>query len=329
MSEHHPAGPSQLGRIMLCLGSMILAERARKEGSALSAYAEAAQSGTDLHTLLYPKVPLPAGMDSDDREAVEAARAYIAEQTAGFEYVGYEIRIEGPCGMFGTADVYALNVKQGRKIIDLKFGRAPLIPSSIEWQMKALGSDIARRDPVDVLVFDARTRTEYHGRFEDIDALRAEVAAVIEAAQKPDAPLNPSPDACRYCPATGICSAFDRSVVRPIENGADKALDLSPAQVSRWLQLLSIVAAREDAIREKAREILLQGGELPGYKLTTINTRRLPEKAKLLEVLDSATLLKAAKFGIGDLEKALGKSEFARLVGPHVSTSSQTRIERV
>lgn len=324
MIAHHPAGPSQLGRIVLCPGSMNLAERARREGSALSPYAAEAQSGTDLHALLPPDVPIPDDLEPADRAAVEAARAWVAEKLQGRK-ARYEERVTLSSGIFGTVDVIAPHV-----ILDVKFGRAPLVPAAIEWQMKAYVA--SQYDGCEVAVFHARERTEYTASFTaaDCERLDSEIHRSYGAAQQGDAPLRPSPDACRYCPATGICPAFRDQMMVPVENLPEEetALDLTPLQVSRWLQLFSIIGAREDAIKERAKEILLAGGSIPGYHLKSMETRKLPSKEELIRLIDSTTLLRAASFTIGHLEKTLGRAEFARVLGPHISTTTSTRLER-
>lgn len=328
--KHHPAGPSQFGRIVLCPGSLRLADRARANGQTLNPYAAEAQSGTDLHALLPPDAPIPDDIATSDREAVEAARAWIASHLAGATSIYYERHVSLESGIFGTVDILATWHDGSLPWIgDVKFGHAPLVASAIEWQMKLYAS--SRKEGCRVAVFKARDREEYTAEFSasDCRALRAEIRAHYVEADKDSAPLRSSPDACRYCPATGICPAFREDVLAPLEAPSWLAHELSTEEVARWLQLLSIVSAREDAIRERAKKIILDGGVVPGYQIKSMAIRKLPTKDILEKEVPPEALARAAKYTITDLERALGRTEFARILGPHIETVQQSRLERI
>ncbi len=160
------------------------------------------------------------------------------------------------------------------------------------------------------------------------------VKPIAKIALGDDAPFGPSEDACRFCPASGQCRPQLDAVIaidfadevetleavkedpELVDNEAlGKALDQIPL-IRRWLK----------DVEEVALTLLYQeGAHIPGYKVVQSGgQRKIKDSDGAIEALTMIghsvdDVSKRSIRGIGELEKLLGKKEFASLMDPFIT----------
>lgn len=106
-------------------------------------------------------------------------------------------------------------------VIDTKYGFLEVTPAASNYQLRVYACAGAEKfDVANVAVAICQPRLPYEQRItlaayslEDIEASRKELFAIRDASRKPDAPLNASLEACRYCKARlAGCSAFEAKI---------------------------------------------------------------------------------------------------------------------
>lgn len=97
------------------------------------------------------------------------------------------------------------------------------------------------------------------------DILRAYETAM---GTEPGDRLVPSQDACLFCPAAAICPARRAAATARLPDlPAAPAKAMTPEQMGAVLQAGEEVRKWLDDVRKAAKKILLDGGEVPGFKL--------------------------------------------------------------
>lgn len=266
-----------------------------------------AEEGTLAHAIaahaLDPKnQPAPEGADAlgdADREAVQSYIDFVERETADalVRHIEYRLsvgQVTGEAHAIGTADCLAI-VGKTLKIIDLKFGRGVKVdaPENDQLAIYALAaldefSLVYDIDAVEVVIFQPRishlsTATYTVDALEEKRAVYGtsgrEAMAIYEKVLKggaiPIASLHPSEKACRWCRAKADCPALSRATA--LETGVDieaPMADVVPSVARDNLERLSQkfgaveqVEAWCAAVRSRAFSVLMDGQELPGYKL--------------------------------------------------------------
>lgn len=208
------------------------------------------------------------------------------------------------------------------EIIDFKYGSGVFVPAARNPQLRmyglgaldTYGDILGDTEIVRITVHQPRL---HHVETEEISpddlrAWRTDVAIpAAELALGDDAPFGPSEDACRWCPASGLCKAQLESV---FDTDFDQDPDLlTPEDMSEALARVKAIRAWLVAFEEAALNTAYsEGKEIPGYKVVLSGGRRSvtdPEGA--LEALayagyerDKVSTTKI--IGIGALEKLLG-----------------------
>ena len=150
----------------------------------------------------------------------------------------------------------------------------------------------------------------------DIPRLMAaydDVVATLRAINAPDAPLNPSPEACKFCGAKLICQALKDSVVRPMTRLQVSALPAGGERAAKLLDEVEILAGLLKEIRKfYATKFADPTYTIPGYQMVPGATVREvvdwdTARTRLGEYLEVKELKSAADYRLGDLEKSLGK----------------------
>lgn len=203
--------PSSLARLDLCPASARLCQLA-PEGET----SEFAERGTRIHSLaaeLIANETIPADVDAKELEFAEKIRDFAAPQIEGHEFhveerLAYNT-IEGEL-YYGTSDLVILQ-GNGVAICDWKTGFAdvPEADCNLQGAAYALAAmQTYNAGWADVCFYNPVTGWRSFAHFESADALAREICKVIERAKDPNAPCNPSEDACRYCNAKAICPAY-------------------------------------------------------------------------------------------------------------------------
>ena len=135
---------------------------------------------------------------------------------------------------------------------------------------------------------------------------------------------------CRFCRANGQCKAQADQQTSAFDDFADAVASkltglLSAEEMSTVLQKGELLVEWFNAVKEAARERLLQGIAIPGYKLVEgRSTRVWSDQDKALEMLeakgiDHAVIYDSVPKSLAQLEKLLGKPKFEELVGAFVT----------
>lgn len=303
---------SHLYRVFLCPGSVRLSKVSPEPPPS-----EAASEGTMLHKCLSEPYD-PNALNEEQKHCLE----FVAIKTEELiktvfgdkrPHVEREVEFTRNGQYWGRCDFLAHRVGTVA-IIDAKFGTVPVERAEDNWQLRgyALGATnyiftkevycavLQPRVPKDLQCTIAK-----YG-LEDIKMINELVDTQLKLADREDAALNPSPQACQYCPAKPICPAVknfisELSVVHPSDI-------ISPVSMSDYLTKARIVAKVIESIEYHALEMAKKNGGLPDYKLKEgRRIRKVTDANKCFNALssriDPLRFTKACKVQIGELEE--------------------------
>jgi Protein of unknown function (DUF2800) len=333
-------------RYELCAGSWQLETEARALGQSAHETSPAAERGALIHAWL-------AGVVDEDGTEIKLDDS--EQQTADFLQ---ERATEQVHRIFGDEPTLELAEKRlwltvnGRKAASGRFDRVvytPIValvqdfktgwsepdPAEQNSQMKMLAVLVALnlpsmlREVVVQIISGPFGVTEARYDLAALAVAYNEILTTLRAIQDPLAPLAPSPEACRFCPAILVCQAV-KNLVLPVAKIQVSALP----DGARGAKLLDEVAVLEKHFKEikKYYEKRCNADptyRLPGYKLVNGNevqevtdwcyalvpgneVREIADwkkaEMRLAEYLDTDQLKEAQSYTIGKLETALAKS---------------------
>lgn len=245
-----------------------------------------------------------------DTEMASAVRVYIdhvleteydAVTAEGTPEYGYEVRfslddLDPPAPMFGTADAVCWN--PGDRVLDVmdyKHGRGVVVDAEENPQLMyyALGAVLelgVRPETIRVTIVQPRAEHEdgpirsWSFGWDRLVSFKEELMEAAHAASQPDASVGPVGDHCRFCPAKAICPAQRDNALEVTQAGftslAEDADSLPPAEMLSDEQLLNVLDVAEyvedwfSEIRSHIKMRLMEGEEIPGYKLVKKRARR-------------------------------------------------------
>lgn len=291
-------------------------------------------------TVRYPQTG-PEMLPDVTAEMLECARAYrdyIEElKTTDDAVVLLEQRVDFspwvPDG-FGTCDCIII---QGDTltVIDYKFGQGVPVSAINNPQMRlyALGAlndyglayDVTN---VETHIFQPRVNNISADRLTADDLLAwgdgivkpaAKLAAIGQGAYK-------AGEHCRFCPHAGLCRELTDICTKAVESHGirGKVKQLAPWEVADVLKLEPLVSLWLKRVHEQALTTMLDGGEIPGYKVVAgRGSRNWADEIEVAAVLEQQGLsreeyTKTELLTVAQMEKALGKKRFRELVGGHV-----------
>lgn len=151
---------------------------------------------------------------------------------------------------------------------------------------------------------------------------------------------------CRFCRANGLCKAQAEQQIGAFDDFKNAVENpsalLTPAEMGDALERGKNLVAWFESIKEKALESILNGTEVPGWKAVEgRSTRVWTDQDKALEKLQTSGIERAVIYDsvpktLAQLEKLLGKTKFAELVGefivkpqgkPTLASADDTRKE--
>lgn len=267
---HARLSASRIHRAIQCLGS-VLAEDALPPEPA----GAAALRGTVIHELsehLLLGTTLP---EDTDPELLKIAQAYVkslTDFTPNVKKRHVELSItealqEVHPSLGGTADY--VGTGGGELVVaDLKTGRIDVDPTwNPQLMTYALGAALTLRAPRDIGVRLAIYQPDSGGwkqwtcTYEDLMDWRDKLAQTAVAALKPNAPRNPSEDACRYCRARSVCPALRDKAVAAAKSEFT-TIDASAIEAAKLCQVFA------EGVLEKAVQQLQEAPEsIAGWKL--------------------------------------------------------------
>ena len=234
-------------------------------------------------------------------------------------------------GGFGTSDVVIL--RQGRlHIIDLKYGKGVSVSAEDNPQLKlyALGT-LARFD----MLYDIEdvVMTIYQPRLDNVstDTIKAkDLYAWGEEVIKPGAQLALSEDApvhagdwCQFCPARYDCKERARDAME-LQKYLGQMV-LSPEEIAEILGKIDRLTKFAEDIKDSALTKALDGEEIPGWKVVEGRSIRkyVGSEEEIVRQCegagyDQARLYERKLLTITNMEKLMGKKQFAEVLGAYV-----------
>lgn len=359
MSEHDEGAhallsPSSSERWLSCPASVRLAESLptppegpyAAEGTAAHALAEAVARATLLDadkSFDYRaawREAYPAYVESEG-EMIEYAKAYatllgsILDATPNGVLMLEQRLPTGVPQSWGTSDAVIVSPTVVH-IVDYKYGMGVFVDPEGNSQLRlygvgaleAYGSLLGDVEVVQMTVFQPRIEHVATAMMTAADLIgwRDSIIPTAELALSDNAPFGPSEDACRFCPARGQCSAQTEWATRQDFAAPDL---MNPDQLAQALTVIPQVEQWCAAVRETALRLAYEDGtDIPGFKVVLSNGRRsiTDEVGALAELIvvqgyEPEQVTTSKPKGIGELEKLMGKAEFAKVMAPYVSTS--------
>jgi len=270
--KHARLSASRAERFMTCPGSVRLENQMPYEPAG-----EAAAIGTHIHELS-EKLLRGEELDSPDLDPDHIA---MAQEYAAFVNTLVEnprkrmIEVNVDAGLKslhqalgGTADAVLVDGNH-LHVIDLKTGRV-LVEAENNKQLMTYALGVMRQfnAPVDITctmhIFQPRAG---HSKWTVSGAdLVNHGHALVNAANlalSPDAPTNPSPDACKYCKAKTICPSMRQKV----QDNARKDFATNTKITPDMLDLAHLAAEWSEAVITAAKKQLTDGETISGWNL--------------------------------------------------------------
>ena len=274
-------GGSTAKRVMHCPGSVALVQQMPPQPS--SPYAD---EGTLLHDVMAsvlnndmpPDVFL--GKRYGEAELTEElidtkilpALAALDEISTKMEYEVETVVNFGDLlpGVFGSADLIGRDGDRAL-IVDWKFGSGVIVTAEENEQLMFYAA-AARRTAawafegvteVELVIVQPPEVRRWVTTLARLDRFEAELVAAVAAASRPDAPLAAG-EHCRWCAAKPLC---------PLQTGAvDRALrevvsTMPVERIAGYLAQADMIEEWIKDLRSLAFQLLMEGQQVPGYKL--------------------------------------------------------------
>ena len=338
--EHALLSASSSDRWMQCAGSAKLAALYPRKDTKYTLEGTAAHEIAETcarRRVLGEAVIMPEGEQYDDEmEKHGAAYAdYIAELCKPDTLVLLEKRVDFspwvPAG-FGTADGILLT-DDVMDVVDYKYGSGVAVSAVGNPQMQLYGLGALN---LYGFVYDVRkVRLHiYQPRKDNISVWELTADELLKfgeyAKQCANAALEELPELsagkhCKFCPHAGHCPELAFTCLKKATIGNTMAPPpdtLTPGATAYIMEIEGMISAWLKAVKTAALTDLLNGKNIPGYKVVEgkLGNRAWTDELKVAEALDAAgiaredyttvTLLSPAA-----MDKALGKKKAAELLG--------------
>lgn len=282
---------------------------------------------------------LPCDFTEEMRSCALAYRDYIQELiTDNNAVVLLEQRLDFspwvPDG-FGTGDCIII---QGNRldVVDYKFGQGVAVSAKDNSQMRlyALGALydyglIYNIDEVGMHIFQPRLNN-ISTEVLTVDELMAwgeEVAPIAELASQGKGDYC-SGEHCRFCPHAGQCPTLSADCLKVVNLGEGKAAvpTMAPWMIADILKQESVITGWLKAVKERALSSMLNGEEIPGYKVVEgRGSREWSDEDAVGEVLMGTGLSredisKTEILSPAQMERLLGKKKVQELIGDYIFT---------
>jgi Protein of unknown function (DUF2800) len=253
-----------------------------------------------------------------ERAQSQVSRIFADEPTQQLDEKRLWLTVNGQRLASGQFDrcVYTSTVAL---VQDFKTGWSEPDPAEQNSQMKMLAVLVALHMPSTLREVVVQIISGPFGVSEDRYDLAAlakaynDILSTLRAIQDPLAPLSPSPEACRYCPAINICQAVQdkRPALLKIQW---TALPDCNAAAAELLETVEVLAKHLEAIRAYYQTRMEENPnyQIPGWGLVPGAIKRSvidwqAARARLGEYIELEDIEDAANYRLGDLEKALGR----------------------
>lgn len=275
------------------------------------------------------------GVTEEMLDCAEGYRDYIAELTkSGDAIILLEQRVDFspwvPHG-FGTCDCIIIE-GDTLTIIDYKFGKGVAVSAEGNPQMRlyALGAlndygiayDVAR---IETHIYQPRlnsitTETLTAEELMDWAETVVKPTAAVAAEGKGDYAAGPH---CKFCPHAGKCRELAKVCMQTVNTHGLKATVpvLAPYEVAEVLALEGQITAWLKRVKVQALTTLLDGGEIPGYKVVEgrMGSRKWTDELQVLDKLikagyEAGEVTESKLLSPAAMDKVVGKAKAAELL---------------
>ena len=271
------------------------------------------------------------------REMIECAREYadyIEEQKkSNFATVLLEQKVDFSAWVnegFGTCDCLIIQ-DDTLTVIDYKYGQGVPVSATNNPQLKlyALG---AMNDYGNVLGITQIEMHIFQPRLNNISKDSMTVKELMEWANKTVKPTagkaikgkgkyNPG-EHCRFCKHAGRCRALTRLCTEQIQTHGiiSRVPVLAPHEVADVLRMEPLISLWLKKVKEQAMTTLMNGEELPGYKLVEgkLGNRKWTDEAEVASTLANLypmeTYTETKLLSPSQMDKAIGKKKVVELL---------------
>lgn len=235
---------------------------------------------------------------------------------------------------FGTCDCLIIQ-DDTLTVIDYKYGQGVAVSATDNSQLKlyALG---AMSDYGDVLGI---TKVEMHIFQPRLNNISTDSISVDELYKWADKTVKPiaekamngkgkySPgEHCRFCQHAGKCRALTKTCTEYLDiHGAKVGLPvLAPYEVADVLRMEPLISLWLKKVKEQALTTLMNGDELPGYKLVEgkLGNRKWKNEMEVAATLSkhytSDIYTETRLLSPSQMDKAIGKKKVAELLEEHI-----------
>jgi len=325
MTEERKGRPSASGfsRLALCPGSWNLESTLPEQEPN-----QYMQLGTDVHAVLADQKPF----EELSEEGQEIATRCLSDYSDMIQQLDLEERTKSVIEerfwydelFSGAIDRIDFFGDETAIVSDYKTGRTAQSKANENTQLKAYAVLVKNAFPelktilVSIIqpLAGGTTIAEYNE--EELAAAKKEIVGIVNASLKPDASRNPSPDACKWCRAKGICpDAYGNAQAAKTKLQVASSVAVSTLSNEELAHLDANAIVVEDFIDEIRKELksrLIAGAQITGLSLSKGRTiRNVTDTTAAISALSSVlshdAIMDCAKISVSSLEKALGKAK--------------------
>lgn len=345
--DHALLSASSAHRWLNCPPSAVAAEAYENEGTEYTRegtlaheVAECVASGRETAGNI--ETNEDTGVTVEMVECAKGYRDYIQEQTKSPDAVVLlEQRVDFspwvPDG-FGTADCIIL---QGdtMDVIDYKYGQGVAVDAEDNPQMKLYGLGALNDYGLAYDVEKVRMHI-YQPRINNVSVAEITVDKLLAWGDKEVKPIaqkaakgkgSYSAGAwCKFCPHAGRCRTLTKTCTEYVESHSLRVAVpvLAPHEVAEVLAMEPLVTLWLKRVKAQALTTLLDGGEVPGYKVVEgkLGNRKWTDELQVAKVLEGAgysagEYTETKLLSPAGLDKSIGKKKVADLLDGFIDRS--------
>ena len=342
--KHARFSPSAAKRLINCPPSLVLGEQFNEEESQYAAEGSAGHALAEYlikkHLKKRVRRPVSDYYNDDLLEAVDDYVSYCigeiedAKRECPDPFFAVEQRVDASnyvADCFGTADMVVMT-DQVIHVIDLKLGKGVPVYAEENPQLMIYGLGLLE---IAEMLYDPKIvrLTIYQPRLNnsstwDIDP--ATLKAWGEDVLRPwgAIALMGSGDCkagswCRFCKARNQCRARADEFLKLAQMEFRPPALLSDAEISEVLKVADELSKWASDVYTFAQDqAIIHGKEWTGFKLVEGRSNRKytsdAEVAQAAETAGYSDIYKKSIIGVTEMERLMGKAEFARIIGPLV-----------
>lgn len=342
--KHARFSPSAAKRLINCPPSLVLGEQFNEEESQYAAEGSAGHALAEYlikkHLKKRVRRPVSDYYNDDLLEAVDDYVSYCigeiedAKRECPDPFFAVEQRVDASnyvADCFGTADMVVMT-DQVIHVIDLKLGKGVPVYAEENPQLMIYGLGLLE---IAEMLYDPKIvrLTIYQPRLNNSSTWDIDPAALKAWGEDVLRPrgamaLMGSGDFkagswCRFCKARNQCRARADEFLKLAQMEFRPPVLLSDAEISEVLKVADELSKWASDVYTFAQDqAIIHGKEWTGFKLVEGRSNRKytsdAEVAQAAEAAGYSDIYKKSIIGVTEMERLMGKAEFARIIGPLV-----------